>query len=364
MAFYEMRDIEVAGMAAVVPDRKVGKEDFIKEFGEESVEKFIRSTGIHSIHRALEKQTASDLGYEAAKRLLDSLEIERSSIGIMLFVTQSPDYRRPASAYVLHKRLGLSKDCSVMDIGLGCSGFVYGHHVIGSMLATSDAKYALLILGETASKLVNPKDKSIAMMYGDAGAAVLYKKSESLKRYTLLKSDGSRFKSIILPAGGFRDMYPEKEEVLCSDGIKRSKYDIYMDGIEVFAFSTSDVPQTIQEYLRRTETEVDDYDLVLLHQANQFIIRQIGRKLKVSGNKLPVSLDRYGNTGGISIPLTICDYVERNKTERDKLDILASGFGIGLSWGVTEFSVPVSSIFGVSRTGDCYEEGIISPEDY
>lgn len=159
-------------------------------------------------------------------------------------------------------------------------------------------------------------------------------------------------------------MYPEKEEVLCSDGIKRSKYDIYMDGIEVFAFSTSDVPQTIQEYLRRTETEVDDYDLVLLHQANQFIIRQIGRKLKVSGNKLPVSLDRYGNTGGISIPLTICDYVERNKTERDKLDILASGFGIGLSWGVTEFSVPVSSIFGVSRTGDCYEEGIISPEDY
>lgn len=364
MAFYGTKDIEVAGMAAVVPDRIFGKEDFIKEFGEESVEKFIKSTGIHSIHRASGQQTASDLGYEAAKNLLDSMKIDRSAIGIMLFVTQSPDYRRPASAYVLHKRLGLSMDCSVMDIGLGCSGFVYGHHVIGSMLATSDAQYALLILGETASKLVNPKDKSIAMMYGDAGAAVLYKKNECLERYTMLKSDGSRFKSIILPAGGFRDMYPEKEEVLCSDGIKRSKYDIYMDGIEVFAFSTSDVPQTIQEYLRKTETEVEDYDLVLLHQANQFIIKQIGRKLKVSADKLPISLDRYGNTGGISIPLTICDYVERYKPKRENLNVLASGFGIGLSWGVTGFSVPVSSVFGISRTKSFYEEGIISPEDY
>lgn len=364
MAFYAIKNVEIVGIAATVPDKKYNKEDFIKEFGEESVEKFIKSTGIYSIHKASEKQTASDLGYEAAKRLLDSLEVERAAIGIMLFVTQSPDYRRPASACVLQKRLELSTDCSVMDIGLGCSGFIYGHHVIEAMLATSDSEYALLILGETASKLVNPKDKSIAMMYGDAGAAVLYRKKESPERYTLLKSDGTRFKSIILPAGGFRDMYPKKEEVLCPDGIKRSKYDIYMDGIEVFSFSTSDVPETIKEYLQRTDTEIGMYDLVLLHQANQFIIRQIGRKIKASSGKLPLSLVRYGNTGGVSIPLTICDYIEHCTVEKERLNVIASGFGIGLSWGVTNFSVPVSSVLGVSQTGNYYEEGIISPEDY
>lgn len=364
MAFCRVENIEIAGMAAVVPDNLFAKKEFCEEFDIEAVEKFIKSTGIHSVYRALEKQTAGDLGYEAANHLLDSLKVERSKIGIMLFVTQSPDYRRPATACVLQKRLGLPISCAAMDIGLGCSGFIYGHHTMEALLQLSDSDYGLLILGETASKLVNPRDKSIAMMYGDAGAAVLYKKCKGAKGYTLLKSDGTRFKDIILPAGGFRDMYPKRETVLCSDGIERTKYDIHMDGISVFSFSTTDVPETINEYLEKTETAIQDYDLVLLHQANRFIIQQIGRKIKAPLSKVPISLDRYGNTGGISIPLTICDYKEEQRPKKEKMKILASGFGIGLSWGVTSFEIFQSSIFEIKKTKNYYAEGVISLADY
>ena len=365
MPFFKSKDVKIVGIAATVPDNMLNKEDFSRLFGEDTVYRFVKSTGIESVYRALPEQTASDLGYEAAEKLLATTEIDRTKIGLMIFVTQSPDYRRPASACVLQKRLGLSIDCAAMDIGLGCSGFIYGHQTITSMMQTTDAQYALLILGETASKLVNPHDKSIAMMYGDAGAAILYQRDKDKnENYTLLKSDGNRFKSIILPAGGFRDMYPARENIVCHDGIERSKYDIYMDGVAVFSFSTTDVPDAIEEYLDYTQTCADDYDLILLHQANKFIIKQIGKKIKAPIEKLPVSLEQYGNTGGISIPLTICDYVKKHKCESETLRILASGFGIGLSWGVTSFEISTSSILEVSKTANSYNEGVISPSDY
>lgn len=100
-------------------------------------------------------------------------------------MTQSPDYRRPATACVLQKRLGLSLGCAAMDIGLGCSGFVYGLQTAASLMASSDMEYALVLIGETASKLVNPLDKSIVMMYGDAGAAILLKREEGASMKTL-----------------------------------------------------------------------------------------------------------------------------------------------------------------------------------
>lgn len=364
VAFCKAGNIEIAGVAASVPDNLFTKEFFSKDFGMENVEKFVKSTGISSTYRALKEQTASDLGYEASEYLLKRLGMDRSKIGIMLFITQSPDYRRPASACVLQKRLNLPMNCAVMDIGLGCSGFIYGHYTMEVMLQSSDSEYGLLILGETASKLVNPKDKSIAMMYGDAGAAVLYKKTIAPDRYTLLKSDGKRFKSIILPAGGFRDMYPERKIVLCSDGIERSKYDIYMDGLSIFSFSTSEVPEAIKEYLEQTQSTMEDYDLVLLHQANRFILKQIARKLNIPMNKIPISLDRYGNTGSVSIPLTICDYRNEIKKKKKKLRILAVGFGIGLSWGVTSFDISYEMIMEIIKTKSFYAEGIISPREY
>ena len=221
-------------------------------------------------------------------------------------------------------------------------------------------EYCLLLLGETASKLVDPLDKSIVMMYGDAGAAVLLERDSEAETTTLLRSDGSRFKTIILPAGGFRDMNPPYQKVLCSDGIERSLYDIHMDGTSVFSFSITDVPRAIADYLDYSGTDTADYDVFVFHQANEFIIKQLRRKFKLPEEKVPISIDRYGNTGGISIPLTLCDAYNGEST--GILNAFMCGFGIGLSWGVSSIKIDTRVLYPVVKTSDYYEEGRIKSE--
>lgn len=362
MSYFYNKGIKITGLVTAVPDNQVPVDTFIERFGEEAVNKFTEGTGIHSIYNALPDQTASDLAYAAAEELFKREAIDKNQIGVMVFVTQSPDYRRPSSACVLQKRLGLSVDCACVEVELGCSGFIYGVQTAMSMMATSDTEYGLVLIGETASKLVDPMDKSIVMMYGDAGAAALLKKEGDDVITTLLKSDGNRYKAIVLPAGGFRDMNPGHERFMCSDGIERSLYDIFMDGTSVFSFSITDVPQTIKEYYEKTGTVADDYDVIVLHQANQFILKQVIKRIKAPKEKVPISIDRYGNTGGISIPLTLCDKYGEEKAGMVKA--LMSGFGIGLSWGVTSAVIDTAKVYPIVKTSHCYTEGRLEPGKY
>jgi 3-oxoacyl-[acyl-carrier-protein] synthase-3 len=361
MPYFRHENIALKGLAVAVPERKVEISEYGYVFGEDAVQKFIKSTGIHCVHRASQEQTASDLGVAAAQHLMKEKSIVPESVGIMLFVTQSPDYKRPSSASVVHHRLKLPIDCAVMEINLGCSGFVYGLQAICSMLNSSDAERGLLILGETASKLTNPKDKATEMLYGDAGAALLVQKDDAAPSIDIsLKFDGNRFKSIILPAGGFRDMHASVETFMCSDGNERSLYDIHMDGTTVFSFTITDVPKTIQEYFEKTQSSPAQYDCFALHQANEFILKQLIRKFQLPKEKVPITLDRYGNTGGISIPLSLCDYYGSGQSTTAK--IFLCGYGIGLSWGVASVKMNSSDIFTVIETSDFFVEGKITQE--
>ena len=362
MSLYRSEGIGIAGVACAVPKNNVPVERFFQVFGEDAVNKFSAATGIKATHKALPEQTASDLAVTAANELFSHLPVDKSEIGAMFLVTQSPDYRRPSSASVVQLRLGLPIDCNCMEINLGCSGFVYGLQTAMSMMMCSDYKYGLLLMGDTATKLVNPLDKSIVMMYGDAGAAILLEWKEGARSVSLLRSDGTRFRSIVLPAGGFRDMNPGHERFVCSDGIERSLYDIFMDGTSVLSFSIFDVPDAIKEYLRLTDTSVADYNAFIFHQANQFIIKQLIRKMKLPKEQVPLSLDRYGNTGGVSIPLTLCDAYGDQSGK--KVKALASGFGIGLSWGVINLDLDTDSIFSIVETEDYYKEGKLIPGKY
>ena len=362
MSVFKSSGIGIAGVACTVPKNNVPVESFTSVFGEEVTSKFTSGTGIKATFKALPEQTASDLAVAAAHELFSHIDVDKSEIGAMFLVTQSPDYRRPSSASIVQLRLGLPIDCSCMEINLGCSGFVYGLQTAMAMMSASDYKYGLLLMGETATKLVDPLDKSIVMMYGDAGAAILLERKEGAETTSLLRSDGSRYKAIVLPAGGFRDMNPGHERFMCSDGIERSLYDIFMDGTSVFSFSISDVPQAITDYLKLTETTVADYNAFLFHQANQFIIKQLIRKMKLPKDQVPLSLDRYGNTGGISIPLTLCDaYGDKNG---ERLKALICGFGIGLSWGVANIEIDTDRIYPVVQTEDYYKDGKLIPGQY
>ena len=362
MSVFKSSGIGIAGIACAVPKNNVPVESFTSVFGEEVTSKFTSGTGIKATYKALPEQTASDLAVAAAEELFSHIPVDKSEIGAMFLVTQSPDYRRPSSASIVQLRLGLPIDCSCMEINLGCSGFVYGLQTAMAMMSASDYKYGLLLMGETATKLVDPLDKSIVMMYGDAGAAILLERKEGMETTSLLRSDGSRYKAIVLPAGGFRDMNPGHERFICSDGIERSLYDIFMDGTSVFSFSISDVPQAITDYLKLTETTVADYNAFVFHQANQFIIKQLIRKMKLPKDQVPLSLDRYGNTGGISIPLTLCDAYGDKSGE--KLKALICGFGIGLSWGVANIEVDTDKVYPVVQTEDYYKDGKLIPGQY
>ena len=366
MAYFKFNGIKIVGLAATVPQNLVKVSDYYEKFGEDFVQKFSQKTGICEFRRTSTYQTASDLGYVAANYILNKRNINRDLIGTLLFVAHSTDYRRPATACVLHKRLNLNKDCYAVDMNLGCSAFVYGLTTICSLMQNSDTKYSLLVVGETMTKITSPEDKSVAMLFGDAGGAILLEKTDNSDDTIsgLLKTDGNGYRAIIAPAGGFRNLNAPKDLYNWNDGNARTLYNTVMNGDDVFGFTISEVPRTIKEFLSKTETNIDNYDVCAFHQANGFILKQLAKKFKISENKLPISLDRYANTSAAAIPLTISDALgEQNGA--GELKFLMCGFGVGLSWGVVSASINVEDIYPVIESDEYFKEGVInSPEDY
>jgi 3-oxoacyl-[acyl-carrier-protein] synthase-3 len=157
------KNIKITGISTTVPVKVKKIDDFIGQFGDETVQKFKKMTGVQNIHISQENQTASDLGFSAAKSLIEKKKIEPSSIGALIFITQTPDYKIPSTSCVLQKRLYLSKDCVVFDINLGCSGYIYGLQTLCSIMNSSNIDKALLIAGDTLSKLISPEDRSAVM---------------------------------------------------------------------------------------------------------------------------------------------------------------------------------------------------------
>lgn len=358
MPFFHYDNIRIAGVSSAVPTQRVSLEEFVDDFGRDTVDKFTKMTGVREFHKTLDHQTASDLGYAAAKRLLEHKHVSRDEIGALVFIAHSVDYRRPATACVLHKRLGLSKECAAFDIGLGCSATVYGLQVVSSMLANSDISKALLITGETLTKMVNPKDKSIAMLFGDGGSALLIEKAENSQIDVLLRSDGERYNAIIAPAGGYRNMNAPREDMMWPDGNIRNLYNTYMNGTDVFSFSISEVPQAVRDFMEKTGKGVEEYDCFAFHQANQYISKQLSKKLKIPMEKMPICLDRYGNTSAPAPTLALCDRYGEMSGEQVKTMFCC--FGVGLSWGVASATINVDDILPIIETDELYEEGVIN----
>lgn len=362
MADFEHNNIAVKGLSVCVPKTIVKTVSFSRRFGKNVIESFIDKTGVIETHRSLEKQTASDLCYIAAKQLIEKKELEKNEIGLLIFVSQTPDYVSPATAHVLHERLGLNKDCMVFDVNLGCSGWVYGINICASIMESSNIDKAILCFGDTVCKTISPYDQAQIMLMGEGGCATLLEKEKGKTISGICKSDGSGFKSLIIPAGGFRNKKESRKRVLWGkDGYVRSKFDSYMNGIDVFSFTISCIPKMILNYLNLKKLTFDMFDSIVLHQANLFILQTIMKRIKVLEGKCPISLDRYGNTSGVSIPLTICDkYGNDNKEE--EIRILGCGFGVGLSYGLVDFFINKRDILPIIESDEYYIGGVISSD--
>ena len=353
MSIFKSHGNSICGISTAVPVETVENEAYVERFGLREVRKFSKYSGVFRIHRAAQNQTASDLGYAAANHLINQLGIDRSDIGILLFVTLSADYRRPPTSCVLQYRLGLGDDCSCWDIGHGCSGFLYGHQTMLSLMEGADCPYGLMILGETSSKLMSPNDRS-SMLFGDAGSAVLYGKDPKNESVCILKSNGRGYKDIIVPGGGFRDRFPSDMPEICDDGVLRTRNELRMNGLNIHNFSTTEIPKTIRDYLAYTHTDISVYDRIFLHQANKTILDILNAEMIIDEEKAPNCLKEYGNTSCTSISLMICDYYG-NKNAISEL-VLACGFGVGLSWGVTSFIIDADYVFPIIETDEVFTE--------
>ena len=353
-----LTNIKISGIASAAPDNLEDLSGFNEYFGENSVKSFSKMTGVKTRYVSHENQTSSDLCFVASKNLLKHLKWEKESIDALIFVTQTPDYPIPATACVLHKRLGLSRDCIAFDVNLGCSGYVYGIHLVASLMQNTSIKRALLLAGDTSNKKISPFDKSSAMLFGDSGSATAMERTDSdLDRIEfLMKTDGNGFKSIIIPSGAFRNPNGKHERYEFAEGIIRSDYELYMNGVEVLNFTISDVVDTINEFKEKFKTNTDRVDMFVLHQANLFMLKAMAKKAKIPLDRMPISLDRYGNTSVTSIPLTICDACERIE-EKKELNLVCAGFGVGLSWGVISMKVDSDNCLSIIRSNDYYDDG-------
>ncbi len=353
-------NVVIRAISCAVPTNLVGNESFVGRFGE-GVEKFAKMTGVTRRCVTNPEQTASDLSYVAAKRLFDEGKAAPQEIDALIFVSQTPDYILPATACVLHQRLGLKKECLAFDINLGCSGFVYGLFVAGSLCRREGIRNVLLCGGDTISKVVSPADKSAAMLFGDGGFATLlsYSETDDNPLHYLFGTDGSGAKSIIIPSGAQRNKQGSREISEFGEGVLRSDYDLYMDGTEVFNFTISEVPSAIKRLMGQAGRSPENTDMLVLHQANLFILKQIAKMTKFPMEKVPVTIDRFGNTSITSIPLTLCDALAANPDQVPRRVVLA-GYGVGLSWGVISLDVAPYCCLPVAYSSECYTEGALS----
>jgi 3-oxoacyl-[acyl-carrier-protein] synthase III len=332
MAFIKFKNVGITGMGACVPKNKVSNKKSSELFSDASLKKTIKITGVIERRISDKKYCSSDYCFEAANHLLNEMNVDRKSIDILIFVTQTPDYRIPSTSIVLQGRLGLEKSTACFDINLGCSGYVYGLSVAYSYASQENIQKVLLLVGDTVTKFVSDKDKTTSLLFGDGGTATLIEKKDEFKEsFFSLNSDGSRNDILKIKAGGYRNqsscetLLPKVKE----QGNIRSDEQLFMDGTEIFNFTIREVPRDIRNLIKFSNTEINNIDFIVYHQANKFITDYLTKKLNYPLERVPYSLNKYGNTSCASIPLTILSELKDNIFNKK---LILCGFGVGLSW--------------------------------
>lgn len=314
----------IAGIVTCVPKKIFDNIEDTTGFTHDEVKKVVAMAGVRKRRLADDSICSSDLCAAAAEHLLEMLAWDRNSVDCLMMVTQTPDYFLPSTACVLHHRLHLSDACAAFDVGLGCSGYPYGLWLSAMMLASKGFKRVLLLHGETPSRFSDKADRSVSLLFGDAGSATALERNienQSNEWHFLLHTDGSGFESMIIEGGGFRNRF-------CKDPAKNC---VKMNGAHVFNFTISRVPALIQATLDASGLTKEAVDYYIFHQSNKYILQHISRKMGLTEKSVPMILKDYGNTGGVSVPLTMTAG-NLDRSGYKALTLLLLGYGVGLSW--------------------------------
>jgi len=283
MAIFEIPDVRIAGLSACVPKKRLSNHDY-NWITQKERDQLIQMIGVETRHVAGPGQTTSDLCFQAAEQLLDKLEWERGEINLLVFVSQSRDYIIPSTSAILQDRLNLPNTCMAIDINLGCSGYVYGLSVIGSLIRTTGIQKGLLLVGDLSNVTSNYRDKSTYPLFGDAGTATaLELKPGYAPMQFNLQTDGSGYDAIIIEDGGVRNL-PSKSSFAIKkygEGIYHNRMQVALNGIEVFNFSLREVVPNIKTTLKHFGRQLDEFDFLVFHQAN----RLINETIRLLGNR-------------------------------------------------------------------------------
>lgn len=333
MATIKYKNVGISAMSACVPSKVYGNRNLGYLIPEDEIEKTISNIGIEERRIADDDVCASDLAYKAALKLMEDNHIDPESIDVLLFMSQTSDYRIPATSCILQHRLGLSKDTCCIDLTLGCSGFVFALSTAFAYASMDGVNRVLLLDGETFSKIVNKRDKVDWPLYGDGATATLIEKGDFEESVFVLRSDGAGENAVKIPGGGMRNRVTAESvvETLREEGNIRNDLEVYMDGMDVFNFAMSVVPKGVKEIAKITNTTLEDIDWLVFHQANKFMTDFFAKRLKFDMNKVPYCIHKYGNTSSTSVPLTIVSELYDKLKDGDR--VVMCGFGAGLSWG-------------------------------
>ncbi len=300
--------IGIQAIATYLPEERINSLSRAETLGvpASQIETRIGFTGLS---RAASGEQASHMGLQALKNLLAQTGTTAESIDLLIVVSQTPDQNIPHLSAELHGRMGLREDCSCFDIGLGCSGYVYGLSIAKSYMEANDLEVGVIVTSDPYSKIVDPADKGTALIFGDGAAATL------LSRQAVF--DIGKF--------AFGTQGNGAEHLTTRSGR------LHMSGRHVFAMAAQKVPPNILESLRKSELTLSDVDLIIAHQGSLAVLQELRDRLNLPEGKVPFFSREYGNTVSSSIPFGLAGIW--NQAELKTL--VLSGFGLGFSWAST-----------------------------
>ena len=319
--------MKILGSGHYVPKTIVSNDDLSKIV--DTNDEWISSrTGISTRHIS-DGEGVSDIASKAAMLALEDANIDVNDIDMILLATMTPDCMLPNNASIIQKNIG-AVNATCFDINAACSGFLFALNTANAYLTSGMCKNILLIGAETLSKIVDWSDRSSCVLFGDGAGAMVVTADDTKAYISVTGSDGAKGQVLTGGATLLKNMLVNADET----NIMTDEYYMHMDGQEVFKFAVTKVPECINEVLEKADLSADDIDYYILHQANVRIISSVAKRLGVSPDKLPVNLNKYGNTSAATIPI-LFDELRKDGTLKDAKKIIFSGFGGGLTWGAS-----------------------------
>lgn len=323
--------LNVSEIACYLPARIVSNEEIAACSDTWTAEKIKEKTGIVQRHYASKDEFTSDLAVRSAEALFASGTCQPEEVDYLVLCTQTPDYLLPTTACLVQDRLGLRSSVGAMDINLGCSGYIYGLSVAVGLIASNQANKVILLTADTYSKLLEKNDLSVRTLFGDGATATLVSSNQSIESRSVgpfvFGTDGRGAKNLMVADSAMQALSLPKKDA-------KQQPLLTMNGAEIFTFTLKSIPKLVVQLLEKSKLNLNDIDLFVFHQANEYMLENLRRKIGIPRERFVVSMKDCGNTVSSSIPIALAKIQHEGKLAAG-MTVMLVGFGVGYSWGAT-----------------------------